>query len=264
MPPVWNQRAPCSPKIGLPVRSRPGRIWDAAVWPRSDTPSGGADAEAALREVQAVAHRPPDAVVRHPAHERLVHAALADEVLDQPADRRCRRARVTIAVRCPKQRARPRATLYSPPPSQARNRARRGDAALARVEAQHDLAEGDEVPARRSRAGRATERSHRRQSLRSDSLVASNARVHHRQRRIGPLEADQVLQPDRREALVEHDVLVAQLAEGVHPVRRDDQQAARARPRAPRRRPWPTAGRDSMSMICSASWLCSGMTTPSR
>ena len=45
-----------------------------------------AHAEAALGEVQSVAHGAADAVVRHPADQRRVDAALQDEVLDQPAD----------------------------------------------------------------------------------------------------------------------------------------------------------------------------------
>ena len=52
--------------------------------------------------------------------------------------------------------------------------------------------------------------------------------LHHHQRPVRALEPDQVLEPDRREALVEDDVLVAQLAEGVDPVRGDDQQRAGA------------------------------------
>ena len=51
-----------------------------------------AHAEAALGEVETVAHGAADAVVRHPAQVRLVDAALVDQVLDQAADRRCRRA----------------------------------------------------------------------------------------------------------------------------------------------------------------------------
>ena len=45
----------------------------------------------------------------------------------------------------PKQRRSPRATLYSPPPSQTRNERAVRIAPLARVEAEHDLAERDQV-----------------------------------------------------------------------------------------------------------------------
>ena len=43
-------------------------------------------AEAALGEVQAVAHRPADAVVGRPAHVALVDAAAQDELFDQATD----------------------------------------------------------------------------------------------------------------------------------------------------------------------------------
>ena len=45
-----------------------------------------AQAEAALGEVQPVAHRSSDAVVGHPPDEGGVQAAGEDEVLDQVAD----------------------------------------------------------------------------------------------------------------------------------------------------------------------------------
>ena len=54
---------------------------------------------------------------------------------------------VTIAVRRPKQRRSPRATLYSPPPLPGLERPRRVDAALAGIEAEHHLAEAHEVEA---------------------------------------------------------------------------------------------------------------------
>ena len=85
IPPVCSQRAPSLPKISSQSMS-PGLSCETAVWPRSEQPSGGAHAEAALGEVQAVADGAADAVVRHPADERLVDAALADQILHQPAD----------------------------------------------------------------------------------------------------------------------------------------------------------------------------------
>ena len=54
---------------------------------------------------------------------------------------------VTTAVRSPKQRRRPRATLYSPPPSHTRNERACAHAPLAGVEPEHHLAERDEVEA---------------------------------------------------------------------------------------------------------------------
>ena len=47
---------------------------------------GAAEAEPSLGEVQAVAHRAPDAVVVNPFHVRQVDTALEHEVFEQPAD----------------------------------------------------------------------------------------------------------------------------------------------------------------------------------
>ena len=74
------------------------------------------------------------------------------------------------------------------------------------------------------------------------SLFGRECLLHHGERGVGALEPDQVLQPDGREALVEDDVLVAQLAKGVDPVRRDDEQRAGAYLGFLIARPWPTAG----------------------
>ena len=54
---------------------------------------------------------------------------------------------VTTAVRSPKQRRSPRATLYSPPPSQTRELAGGADPARPRVEPQHHLAERQRIVA---------------------------------------------------------------------------------------------------------------------
>ena len=54
---------------------------------------------------------------------------------------------VAMAVRSPKQRRRPRATLYSPPPSHTAKLARGVDAAFAGVKAEHDFAEAEAIPA---------------------------------------------------------------------------------------------------------------------
>src|SRR5205823_14417394 len=43
--------------------------------------------EASLGEIEAIANRAPDAVVRNPANQRRIHAALINEVLNQPANR---------------------------------------------------------------------------------------------------------------------------------------------------------------------------------
>ena len=53
---------------------------------------------------------------------------------------------VTTAVSRPKQRFSPRATLYSPPPSQTSKVRVVANAAVAGIEAQHDFAQADQVP----------------------------------------------------------------------------------------------------------------------
>ena len=53
---------------------------------------------------------------------------------------------VTMAVLRPKQRRRPRATLYSPPPSHTSKLAGGGHADVAGIESKHDFAEAYFVP----------------------------------------------------------------------------------------------------------------------
>src|SRR5690242_16560235 len=50
------------------------------------TAGGGANAESALGEIQAVAHTAADAVELDPADQRLVDAALVNQILEQPPD----------------------------------------------------------------------------------------------------------------------------------------------------------------------------------
>ena len=129
---------------GGPSRRRPAAAATAAVWPRSETPTRAADAEAALGEVEPVADGAADAVVRHPADERRVDAALQDEVLDQPPD-------LVVGERGHDRGAQAEAAAQAagdvvlaaalPDPERARG----ADAALAGIEAEHDLAERDEV-----------------------------------------------------------------------------------------------------------------------
>src|SRR5712671_3399804 len=100
------------------------------------------DPEAALGEVQAVAHAPADAVVITPLHPRRVDAALQHQVLDKSAD-------VIVGDR---------GALAEAAPQAARNivlaaalpyveRARRADATVSWIEPQHHLTQRDEVVA---------------------------------------------------------------------------------------------------------------------
>ena len=85
MPPVCSQRTPSWPKIWSQSKS-PGLSWLAARVAAVRNAHRAAHAEAALGEIEAVAHRPADAVVGHPLDELGRHAALQDEILEQPAD----------------------------------------------------------------------------------------------------------------------------------------------------------------------------------
>ena len=144
-PPQWNQRAPSAPKIRSQSTS-PGRSFDAAECARSEQPRAGPDAEAAFGEVEPVAHLAPDAVVRKPAEVRLLDAALVDQILDQAADGvvgergHDRRAQAEAAL----ERAGDVVLAAALADVEAPGRR---DAAVAGVEAQHDLAQRDEVPA---------------------------------------------------------------------------------------------------------------------
>src|SRR2546421_11422416 len=55
--------------------------------PATVTPQRSAHAEAALRKIAAIARRAAHAIVFHPAHQRLVHTALVNEILKKPAHR---------------------------------------------------------------------------------------------------------------------------------------------------------------------------------
>ncbi len=46
----------------------------------------GAHTETAVCEVKSIANRATDAVIRHPANKRLIHAALINEILKQSSD----------------------------------------------------------------------------------------------------------------------------------------------------------------------------------
>src|SRR6266446_1282456 len=104
------------------------------------------DPEAALGEVQAVAHAPADAVVITPLHPRRVDAALQHQVLDKSAD-------VIVG-----EGGDDRGALAEAAPQAARNvvlaaalpyveRARRADAPVSWIEPQHHLTQRDEVVA---------------------------------------------------------------------------------------------------------------------
>src|SRR6267143_4223631 len=102
-------------------------------------------AEAALRKIEAVARRAAHAIVLHPAHQRLVYATLVNEILKEPPHR-------IIGERCDDRGVQAEATLQPArnvvfPSALAHFKgSRRRNAAVARVEPHHNLAQTDEVP----------------------------------------------------------------------------------------------------------------------
>lgn len=102
-------------------------------------PQRAADPEAALGEVQAVAHGTADAVVRRPVDEGRVQAAAQDDVLEQPTDLvvgECRDDRAAEVEAAPE---RPSDVVLraAVPDVEGTGRA---DAPVSRVQPQHDLA----------------------------------------------------------------------------------------------------------------------------
>ena len=135
---------------GVPVDVARPQLGHRCVGAVTD-PEGSPDAEAAFHEVEAVASGAPDAVGHNPADERGVDSTLQDEVLGEAAH---------LVVHESRDDGRPQteAAAQSPddvvlattlPDLEGTGGA---DPALARVEAQHHLAEGDHV---RSRPGHA-------------------------------------------------------------------------------------------------------------
>ena len=103
-----------------------------------------ADAEAALGEVQAVAADAPDAVGLLPVDQGRVHAALLDEVLHQAADLVVREGRQHAGVHAEALvQAAHHVVLAAALPGAERPGG--ADAALAGIQAQHDLAQGHRV-----------------------------------------------------------------------------------------------------------------------
>ena len=142
-PPQWNQRAPSRPKIASQSTS-PGCSSDAAEWPRSEQPSAARTPKP--RSTKFSPLRAPRPTPSYGTQRRWVRSTPPWSIrssISLPTGLSA--SAVTIAVRRPKQRRRPRATLYSPPPSETVNAPRRRDAAVAGIEPEHHLAERDEV-----------------------------------------------------------------------------------------------------------------------
>ena len=102
-------------------------------------------AEAAFRKIEAVARRAAHAIVFHPAHQRLVHAALVNEILKKPADgivgerRDHRGVQAETTLQAARDVVFPATLAHFKGP-------RRVNAPVARVESHHHLAQTDQVP----------------------------------------------------------------------------------------------------------------------
>src|SRR5690606_3021011 len=107
---------------------------------------GAAHPEAALGEVEAVAHRPAHAVVLLPTDEGGVDAAGQDEVLDESAHLVVREGGDHGGAQ-PESTPQPARDVVLPAALPGAEAARGADAPLPGVEAEHDLAEGDGVEA---------------------------------------------------------------------------------------------------------------------
>src|SRR5260370_11092079 len=103
-------------------------------------------AESTLREIEAVARRAAHAVVLHPAHQRLVHAALVNEILKEPPDRIIGERRYNRGVQA-EATLQPASDIVFPAAFAHFKGSRRCNPPVACVEPHHDLAQTDQVPA---------------------------------------------------------------------------------------------------------------------
>src|SRR5712664_1644727 len=103
-------------------------------------------AEAALCKIEAVARRAAHAVVLHPAHQRLVHAALVNEILKEPPDRIIGERRDDRGVQA-EATLQPACDVVFPAAFAHFKGSRRCNPPVSRVEPHHDLAQTDQVPA---------------------------------------------------------------------------------------------------------------------
>src|SRR6185437_8515889 len=106
---------------------------------------GRAHTEAALGEVEAIAHRAADAVILCPFQVGEIDTALQHQILDQPPDGvvgQCRDDR-SLKAETAAESARDVVLAAALPDLEL---ARGGHTNVAGIESQHDLAEADEVP----------------------------------------------------------------------------------------------------------------------
>src|SRR5690606_706408 len=118
IPPVCSQRTPSSPKMWSKSTSS-GRSWEAAVCPRSDTPTAPRTPNprsVKLRPLRTLRPMPSEGTQR--MSEVSTPPVRIKSSTSRPTSLSARA--VSTPARSPKARRRPRATLYSPPPSHTR------------------------------------------------------------------------------------------------------------------------------------------------
>ena len=136
---------PDLPEQPVPVELARGELGGSGVRAVGHA-AGAAHAKAAFGEVEPVSDAAADAVVGDPAHQRGIDPSLKHQILDQPADvvvgdrRRDRRAHAEAA-------SQPAGDVVLAAALPDAELARVAHAALAGVQPQHHLAEGDEVVA---------------------------------------------------------------------------------------------------------------------
>src|SRR2546430_7855121 len=106
---------------------------------------GSPEAESALGEVQPIAHSAADAVVGQPADVTAVYPALQNEVLDQAADRVVGQGRYHRRPQ-PEASAQAAGDVIFTTALPGAERPGGGDPAFPRIEPQHYLPEGGQVP----------------------------------------------------------------------------------------------------------------------
>ncbi len=105
-----------------------------------------ANSKSALGKIQAVARRASDTIVRHPANVSLIDATLIQHVLQQPPHRIVRERRNDCRVHA-EASLQPTRDVILPTPFTHLEGARGRDAPVARIEANHHLAQTYQVPA---------------------------------------------------------------------------------------------------------------------
>ena len=103
-------------------------------------------AKAALRKVQAIAYGTPNAVISDPAHQALIHASLIYEIFNQASDRVVGKSRDDGGFQIEAAFQTARYVVFAAAFGNLKI-TRSPDAAVARVEAQHDFAQAEQVPA---------------------------------------------------------------------------------------------------------------------